>query len=194
MKLALFGYGGHAREVMCQIGESLPCFISDDYYTGQENTYPLSKFDPLEYKIMIAIGDTKHREKVTKLLPKETTYFSFIHPTALIMDKNIKIGDGSFIGAYSILTTNINIGKHSLLNRCVNIGHDCIIGDFFSAMPNSVISGNVTIGSNFYIGNNASVKEGIEIIDNVIVGMNGCVVKNILDPGTYVGVPVKKIK
>ena len=110
MKKALVGYGGHAREVMAQMGVKLPCFVDDEYVTSE--TYPLSKFDPKEYNLMIAIADSKHRYNIIKRLPKETQFFTFIHPTTIIMDNNIDIGEGSFIGAYSILTTNIKIGKH----------------------------------------------------------------------------------
>ena len=150
MKKALVGYGGHAREVMAQMGIKLPCFVDDKYVTSE--TYPLSKFDPKEYNLMIAIADSKHRYNIIKRLPKETQFFTFIHPTAIIMDNNIEIGEGSFIGAYSILTTNIKIGKHAILNRGNHIGHDCRIGDYFSAMPNSVVGGNVTIGNKVYLG------------------------------------------
>jgi hypothetical protein len=31
MKLALFGYGGHAREVACQIAQEITCFVDDEY-------------------------------------------------------------------------------------------------------------------------------------------------------------------
>ena len=40
---ALIGYGGHAREVMCQMGTKLPCFVDDVYVT--EDTLPLSSLD-----------------------------------------------------------------------------------------------------------------------------------------------------
>ena len=69
-----------------------------------------------------------------------------------------------------------------------------VIGDFFSAMAGSVVSGNVLIGDSCYMGNNSSIREKITICEDVIIGMNGCVVKNIDKPGTYVGVPVNKIK
>ena len=36
MKKALVGYGGHAREVMSQMGVKLTCFVDDEYVT--ENT------------------------------------------------------------------------------------------------------------------------------------------------------------
>jgi len=43
------------------------------------------------------------------------------------------------------------------------------------------------------MGNNSSVREKINICDNVTIGLNGGVIKNITEPGTYVGTPVKKI-
>jgi len=92
------------------------------------------------------------------------------------------------------LTTNIKIGKHALLNRGNHVGHDCRIGDYFSAMPNSVIGGNVTIGDNVYMGSCSNIREKIEVCSNVTIGMNSAVVKNIKEPGIYVGVPSKKIK
>ena len=140
----LIGNGGHAREVMAQMGVKLERFV-DDQYVDHE-TSPLSKFDPNIHIVMVAVSNPKDRYDIVQRLPKETKFFTFIHPTTLIMDDNIEIEDGSFIGAYSILTTTITIGKHCILNRGNHIGHDCVIGDFFSAMPGAIISGNVNIG------------------------------------------------
>jgi len=191
MKKALIGYGGHAREVMCQMNTTLPCFVDDEYVV--DGTLPLSMFDPYEYEVMVTIANSKDRYEVTKRLPNVTKYFSWIHPTALIMDNNIEIGDGSFIGANTILTTNIKLGSHTILNRGVQIGHDCIIGNFFSAMPGVIVSGNVTINDFVYMGNNSSIREKIQITKSVIIGMNSAVVKNIENSGVYVGIPSKKI-
>jgi sugar O-acyltransferase (sialic acid O-acetyltransferase NeuD family) len=186
MKKALIGYGGHAKEVMCQMGIKLTCFVDDEYVKHNENTVPLSLFNPKEYVVMIAISDTQVRFDISQKLPKETKYFTFIHPTALIMSE-VEIGEGSFIGAYSILTSNIKIGKHSILNRSNHIGHDCVIGDYFSAMPGSIVSGNVNIGNKVYLGTNSSIKEKLTIIDNVTIGLNTGIVKTIDKSGTYVG-------
>lgn len=192
MERALIGYGGHAREVMYQMGINLPCFVNDNLVC--ENTLPLSSIDVDQYEFMIAIGDSKNRYELIKKLPKNVKFFTFIHPTALIMDKNIEIGIGSFIGAYSILTTNIEIGSHSILNRGCQIGHDSTIGDYLSMMPNSVISGNCNIGNRVYIGTNASIREKISICDDVTIGLNSGVIRDINISGIYGGVPCKKIK
>jgi sugar O-acyltransferase (sialic acid O-acetyltransferase NeuD family) len=191
MKKALFGYGGHAREVMAQMNVKLICFVDDDYVI--EGTRPLSEFNPKKYALMVAVADSKDRYDIVQRLPKETQFFTFIHPTALLME-DVEIGEGSFIGAYSILTTNVKIEKHAILNRGNHIGHDCKIGNYFSAMPGSIVSGNVTIYDLVYMGNNSSIREKLSIHSLSTIGMNSAVVKHIEIPGTYVGCPAIKIK
>jgi sugar O-acyltransferase (sialic acid O-acetyltransferase NeuD family) len=188
---ALIGNGGHAREVMAQMGIKLVRFVDDQYMSN--DTLPLSELDIEKYEVMVAIADPRDRYDTIQRLPKGVRFFTFAHPTALIMD-DVEIGEGSFIGANSILTTNIKIGKHAILNRGNHIGHDCVIGDFFSAMPGSVVSGNVRIYDLVYLGNNSTIKEKLSIHSLTTIGMNGAVVKHIGESGTYVGVPVKKIK
>ena len=192
MKLALFGYGGHAREVAAQIGQPITFFVDDEYVTSK--TKPISEFDPSEYNMMIAVANSRDRYDISERLPKETIYFTYIHPSVLILDDTVEIGIGSFIGANSILTTNIKIGNHAILNRGNHIGHDCEIGNFFSAMPGSIVSGNVKIYDLVYLGTNSSIKEQLSIHSLTTIGLNSGVVKHIQEPGVYVGSPARKIK
>jgi sugar O-acyltransferase (sialic acid O-acetyltransferase NeuD family) len=192
MKKALIGFGGHAREVMAQMGVNLTCFVDDKY--NIKGTKLISQFDPNEFTLMVAVADSKDRFDIIQRLPNETKYFTWVHPTALILGDDIEIGEGSFIGANSILTTNIKIGKHAILNRANHIGHDCSIGDYFSAMPGSIVSGNVIIEDGVYLGTNASIKEKLSICSSTTIGLNAAVVKNIEEPGIYVGVPARKIR
>ena len=191
MKKVLIGNGGHAREVMAQMGVNLLRFVDDQFVDN--NTLPLSQFDPTKHVAMVAVADPKDRYDIVQRLPKETQFFTFIHPTALLMN-DVEIGEGSFIGAYSILTTNVKIEKHAILNRGNHIGHDCKIGNYFSAMPGSIVSGNVTIYDLVYMGNNSSIREKLSIHSLSTIGMNSAVVKHIEIPGTYVGCPAIKIK
>tara|TARA_R100001460_G_scaffold107981_1_gene157848 strand:+ start:416 stop:1000 length:585 start_codon:yes stop_codon:yes gene_type:complete len=187
----LIGKGGHSKEVSISLHSigimNIPCLDENEFIERfKDNLF--------DVEVMVAVGDSNLREQIVSRLPMETQYFSFVHPTACIMDKSIKINDGSFIGPNSILTTQINIGSHVLLLRGNSIGHDCNIGNFLSMMPNSVISGNNNIGDNFYIGTNSSTKEKINICSNVKVGLNSGVVNNLKESGVYGGIPVKKIQ
>ena len=195
-RLALYGAGGHASEVVAQLKSMNykvhKLFVDEPYVKdGYES---IQSFNPEEYLIMIPVSNSQAREKMVNKLPKGTEFFSFIHPTALIMEpETIKWGEGVFIGAYSILTVDIQLGNHAILNRGVHLGHGCRIGDYFSAMPSCVVSGDVKIGDNVYLGTNCSVKEKITICDNVTIGMNSPVHHDILTSGVYVGDNLRKI-
>ena len=194
MRKALIGNGGHAREVQSQMDIELLRFVSDEYWKeGDSKLLPLSKFESNKYVVMIAVANSKDREDIVKQLPINTQYFTFIHSTAQLMSDDIIIGDGSFVGAYSIITCNVEIGKHAILNRGNHIGHDCRIGDYFSAMPGSIISGNVTLGNKVYLGTNSCIREKISICDDVTIGLSTGIVKNITESGVYVGQNVRKL-
>ena len=196
MKKALIGAGGFANEVKAHMGEyDLISFVDDLYYNETDkNTKPLSQFNPNEWEVLIAIGDPTAREELSNRLPIETKYFTFIHPSVLILGTDVEIGEGSVICAGSIITTNCKIGKHTHLNLMSTVGHDCIIGDYMTTAPGVKISGNCNIGKCVYIGTNASIKQKISICDYTVIGLNAGVFKNITEPGVYVGVPSKKIK
>lgn len=199
MKKALIGAGGFAREVywsLPMIERLNAVFFVDDIYWDNLNNLilPLSKFDPNEYEVVVAIGYPKDRFDMVQKLPKETKYFTHIDSSVLILDPNIEIGEGSIICAGSILTTNIKIGKHTHLNLHTTIGHDCEIGDYLTTSPGVKISGNCRIYDCVYIGTNASIKQKISIHSLSTIGMNAAVVKNIENSGVYVGIPAKQIK
>ncbi len=196
MKYAIIGAGGFGREVYHQMRNSYPFstiidfFVDDEYVT--EKTLSLSSLNIDEYKVLVAVGDPIKRSQIVERLPSKTNYHTYIHPSAIICDPSITIGEGSIICAGCILTTNINIGKHAHLNLHTTIGHDCEIGDFFTTAPKVAISGNCKIGDHVYFGTNSCIKEKISICNDVTIGLNAGVVKDINVPGIYVGTPCFK--
>ena len=120
---------------------------------------------------------------------------TYIDKHAIILDRNtVDIGKGSVICAGSILTSNINIGEFSQINLCSTIGHDTKTGSFLTTAPGVHINGESTIGNMNYYGSNTALKNKIRVTDNVIIGMNSNVLKDIDIPGVYVGNPLRKIK
>ena len=192
----LIGAGGFAREIKAHMNNpSMKCFVDDEYYIkgNRDNIHPLSEFDSSKYLALIVIGDPEQRSQMVGKLPHDTVFFNFIHNSAIILGKDVEYGTGIIICAGCILTTNIIIGDHAQLNLKTTIGHDCLIGSYFTTAPGSKISGNCDIGNNVYVGTNASIREKISICSFVTIGLNAGVVKSITEPGTYVGVPSKKI-
>lgn len=195
-ELAIIGAGGFAREVKAAIknNRNIKFFVDDEHQNPNLGILGLSQFDPEKYRVIVAIGDPTDRANMVKKLPLNTKYFTFIDPNANILGEDVEIGEGSIICAGCIVTTNIKLGKHTHLNLLSTIGHDTQIGDFFTTAPGAKISGNCSIGNRVYFGTNASVKQKITICDDVTIGLNSGVVKDIDQKGVYVGLPVKKIK
>ncbi|MDP2423646.1 MAG: acetyltransferase [Bacteroidales bacterium] len=204
-KICIIGAGGFGREVLCclidaiaatnlKIEEIASFMVSDKYLKESKimniEVLPLSTFDPLLYNVVVAIGDPLTRKMVIDRLPCNTKFTTIIHPTAIISEW-AEIGEGSIITAGTIVTCNIKIGKHAQLNLHTTIGHDCIIGDFFTTGPAVNISGNCKIGNYVYFGTDSAVRQGITICNNVTIGMGGIVVKDILEEGVYIGNPLR---
>lgn len=196
LKRALIGSGGFADEIKSHMNDfNMVCFVDDEYFIQNEkNIKPLSQFNPFEYEVLIAIGNPIDRMNVVNKMPENTKYFSFIHNSAQILGNDVEIGEGSVVCAGVIITTNVKVGKHAHLNLLTTIGHDSNIGNFFTTAPGAKISGNCIIGDNVYFGTNSSLKQKIKICNDVTIGLNAGVVKNIEEPGIYIGVPAKKLK
>lgn len=158
------------------------------------NILPISSLDLHNSLVIVGIGDPTDRYNVVNRLSKDINYFSFIHSTARILyEESINIGEGSIICFGSVITCDVNIGKHCHLNLNTTVGHDTIIGDYFTSAPGVNISGNVTIGDRVYMGTNSSIKNRVHVCNDVIIGMGSCVVKDITEPGTYIGLPAKRM-
>lgn len=195
MEKVLIGAGGFAREIRAHMNNfSMKCFVDDKYYKeNNDSILPLSQFDETKYEALVAVGDPGDRFDIIQRLPNTTQYFTFIHPSALILGNDVEIGEGSIICAGVIITTNIKIGRHAHLNLHTTIGHDCTVGDYFTTAPGVNISGNCKIYDCVYVGTNAALRQELTIHSGATIGLNAGVVKHIEDSGVYTGVPAKKL-
>lgn len=197
-KIAVIGNGGIAREIMCRLKRgSYNIFISESFIT-KENRGKIQSLETMDidkYKVLVCIGDSIQRKKVIDSLPRRTEYFTFIDKEAKILDKKtVIIGEGSIITSGVILTTNIHLGKFSLINLHTTIGHDVVTKDFLTTAPGVHISGNTVIGKCVYLATGSVIRNKISVCDNVTVGMNSVVNKDVIEMGIYAGSPATKIK
>ena len=205
-EILISGTGGFSKEVLSLISDlgkydEVAGFIEPDFILAEKNipaeimgkpVIPFSKVNPELHCVSIAIGDSKIRQKTISQLPDGIEFITLIHPTAVISEW-VEIGEGSIICAGTILTCDIQIGKHAQLNLNTTIGHDCKIGDFFTTAPNVNISGDCNIEDHVYFGTATSIKQGVSVKKNTVIGMGAIVTKNLNESGVYVGIPAKKL-
>jgi sugar O-acyltransferase (sialic acid O-acetyltransferase NeuD family) len=165
------------------------------------NGYPIlgsfdwfSKKNIKEIQAICAVGENASRKKVVKKAKSVGLKFaSAIHPTVVMTDF-VTLGEGIVICAGCILTNQITIGNHTIINLDVTIGHDTIIEDFCTLSPGVHISGRNRIREGVSIGTGAVTIQGITIGRWSIIGAGAVVVKDIPDKVVAVGIPAKPIK
>ena len=143
-----------------------------------------------------AIGSARVREKIiTKLgeLLAEPHYATLIDPTVQMSDR-VEIGEGSMICAGNIITVDITLGKHTIINLDCTVGHDAVVGDFVTFYPSVNLSGITTVGACTELGTGSHIIQGIHIGSHSVIGAGAVVVKDIPDKCTAVGAPAKPIK
>jgi len=207
--LVIVGAGGLGREVAWMVERinqvnpkwNLLGFIDDSEKLKGSivNGYPVlgstewlnkNKFNNLF--AVCAIGASKVRKAVVSRL-ENVKFATLIDPMALISDK-VKIGEGSIICANSVLTVDITIGLHNIINIDCTIGHDAILQDFVTLYPSVNISGNTFIGECVEMGTGSQIIQGVKVGEDTIVGAGAVIVKDLPRKCTAVGVPAKPIK
>jgi len=211
-QIAIFGSGGFGREVAMlieQINEKKTewefiGFYDDGIEKGKIiNGFPVlgginelnEWVEPLS--LVFAIGNPITKKSIIEKVQNKDNvdYPTLVHPNVLIGDLKFNdIGEGCIITAGNILTVNLAIGKHVILNLACTVGHDSIIGDYSSFMPSVNISGEVNIGQCVYVGTGAKIINQLEIGKETIVGAGAVVSKSLPEKCTAVGIPAKPIK
>jgi len=142
--------------------------------------------------IFVAIGNNATREKIQERLKnKGASIPILIHPNVVIGEQ-VEIGAGTAVMAGVIINCCTKIGEGCIINTGATIDHDNLIDDYVHISPGVRTAGTVKIGKRAWLGIGCVVSNNVSIIDGCIIGAGAVVVKDITEPGTYVGVPAKK--
>lgn len=209
--LIIFGASGFGREVAWtveRINARIPTWNligfmdDDDSIQGKTiNGYNvLGKASDIEkYRnvyFVVAVGASKLRKKIVenlKAINPEIKFGTIIDPSVEMSDF-VVIGEGTIICAHSIITVNISIGRHTIINLDCTIGHDAVLQDFVTLYPSVNVSGLTNIGHAVELGTGMQIIQGKTVGDYSIVGAGAVIVKDIPAKCTAVGSPAKPIK
>lgn len=202
-RLLIIGASGHGKvlaDIALKNGYRDIYFIDDDTSITSLGEYAVIgtfetvfSFDINEYDVIVGIGNASVRRRMQKRL-EESNYkvVSLIHPTAVIAH-DVKIGSGTAVMAGAIINPGSIIGKGCIINTSASVDHDNIIGDFVHISVAAHTAGTVTVGNNTWVGIGAAVINNINVTSDVMIGAGAVVVKDIIESGTYIGVPAVKI-
>ncbi|WP_079506596.1 acetyltransferase [Mesobacillus jeotgali] len=206
--IVIIGAGGFGREVAWLIEEinkvkhewNIFGFVDDnDNIHGTEIFgYPvvgdIEWLRGQELHVVNAIGDPLiKKDVINRMIGSKNKYPVLIHPS-VIYSNSVIFGEGSIICPGTILTVDIQIGKHVIINIDSTIGHDAVIGDYTTILPSVNVSGYVETKECVSVGTGSAIIQGITIGENTIIGAGSVVVKDLPANCTAVGGPAKPIK
>ena len=98
------------------------------------------------------------------------------------------------ICAGNILTVNVTIGKHVLLNLDCTVGHDSVLEDYVSVGPGCHLSGYTKLRRGCYLGTGVVTIEKTQVGESSAIGAGAVVIRNIPPNVTAVGIPAKTLE
>ncbi|GAB3669241.1 hypothetical protein GCM10028791_44220 [Echinicola sediminis] len=162
-------------------------------YLGNDDNAK-AQFAGLKDKNVVLVPDEpKIREKLHKFYRDIGYKFCHLISPNSYLSPSAILKEGVMVQSFVNISCNVKVGGFVRLNTYCNVMHDVEIGDYTTIAPNAVVLGNVKIGKCCYIGANATILPGLIVCSNTVVGAGAVVTKNITEPGTYVGVPAKRV-
>ena len=199
--LLVFGAGGHGRVVAdaARVKHQWKVVVASDRKLADHQTELLpgvrllsaDAARALNTSVHIAIGNNSFRQKEAGFWGHERLA-SVVHQQAVVSVFS-DVGPGSFIAALAIVGPLARVGMGVIVNHGAVVDHDVEVGAFSHIAPNASLGGHVKLGQRVLIGSGAVVLPSIVIGDDVTVGAGSVVNENLLEPGTYVGIPARKV-
>jgi len=148
-----------------------------------------------EIYVTCPVGSSKGRRSMYQSLEqyKNVKCATLIDPSVIIGNTST-IGEGSIICYGARITINVSIGKGVAINTGSSVGHDSELSDYCTLFTNVMVSGTAKIGENSEIGSGAFILEYVTVGKDIVVAPLSSVLKDIIDPGVYVGNPARRIK
>ena len=197
-RLIIIGAGGHGKviaDAALKNGYTNICCV-DDSATGDVMGFPIigttadvECLNDGNTDFVIGIGNNAIRKTIAEIY--NVNWVSIVHPSAQI-GFDAEIGKGTVVMANAVVNVCAKIGEHCIINTGAIVEHDNVIENYAHISPNVALGGTVRIGSLTHVGIGATVKNNTEICSDCTIGAGAVVVKNIKEPGTYVGVPIRK--
>lgn len=208
MRILILGAGDHAQVVADSLVESsrrgqdieVVGYLDDDTTLHGDKCLGLPVLGSISQRrefehdaLIIAIGENSVRARIFRELEKENVQFiNAVHPSA-VLAPDVKLGVGVMIMAGVVVNTGAVIGDNTILNTSCSVDHHGRIGRHVHLAPGVHLGGRVTVGEGTLVGIGAVISPGRRIGDWSTIGAGSCVISDIPEGVTAVGVPARTI-
>lgn len=198
--LIIYGCGGHARsvaDVALHNAKSTILFV-DPNAKPDEKSLTLDVLpslpDHYPFDVIVGIGDNNKRALAFDMLRKLNINIITLLSKDAYIGKEVKLEEGIFVARAVHIGPKAHISANTLLNTHAIIEHDVTIGRHCHISVNATVAGFSYLDDYVMVGAGATIIDKIQVCANVVIGAGAVVTENITEPGTYVGVPARKVR
>lgn len=198
--LLILGAGGHARSVadaaLATKHWDSVAFLDDNPQNNMPLGFPILGGLDLVPKLrkrydgaFVAWGNNILRmEWIDRLDAMGFDLPCVIHPHSCVSHFAV-LGKGCVVMAGAVINVEARVGRGCILNTGCTVDHNCVLGNGVHLSPGVHVGGDTTIGARTWVCVGASIGSQRSISGDCIIAAGSAVVKDILEPGLYAGVP-----
>lgn len=205
--LIIIGAGGMGRTMYDMARESIGYgtefdikgYIDDNVLAlNAFQNYPpmlgtIAGYQPQQDDVFIcSIGGQSRRPCMESIIKRGGEFLTMIHNTARI-GTNVRIGEGTIIGAFSSIGADACVGKYNLIQSYTVVGHDVRIGNWNRIDTHVTIVGGVIVQNEIDIYSAAVLNHNVVVEDNAHVAACSFVIRKVKSGTTVVGNPAKRL-
>jgi sugar O-acyltransferase (sialic acid O-acetyltransferase NeuD family) len=172
------------RNIM-SINHDINILHPDDFFKG--NYQAGTKF-----MVTVTLDRELRKKLMTELDQQKLPRASYIHPSAIV-DSTAVVEDGTFVGPFSSVFFQAQVGKDCIIGPYSMISHRSALGAGSIVHPGVIVAGSTKIGEHCLLNLRSTVIDKLEICNDVIIGAGSLITKDITVSGNYVGSPARKI-
>ena len=196
--VVFLGAGGHAQvclDVFTSFGRDVigyvapaPCDLGLPHL-GTDDT----STDVLHSGVdaFVAVGDNRRRIGIIRRLLEMGISVASCASSSSVVSTSVRLGRGTVVMPGAVVNAGTSLGDGVVVNTSASIDHDGRVGDGAHIGPGSHLAGRVNVGEGAFLGIGTLVIPDRTIGPWVTTGAGTVVVADLLDAGTYSGVPAR---
>ncbi|MGM0914229.1 MAG: acetyltransferase [Pseudomonadota bacterium] len=204
--LVIVGASGWGKEVAWlakRANFEVKGFLDDDPCLQEKSFYNLPVLGHVQdwpsfpyCQLLVAIAAPRVRKRVVEQIKRcgSPRFATLIDPDASVDAELTKLGEGSVVCAGTVVTADVKIGEHVIINKLCSVGHDVVLESFSTLAPKVMLGGHVHIHAGAEVGASSAVRQGVEIGTGAMVGMGSLVLKDIEPNCLIVGSPAATLR
>ena len=196
--VVFLGAGGHARvclDVFRSVGRDVIGYVAPEPcdlelpHLGTDDTSTEVLHPGVE--AFVAVGNNRVRIGILRRLLELGISVASCASGYSILSASVRLGRGTVVMPGAVVNAGTLLGDGVVVNTSASIDHDGRVGDGAHIGPGCHLAGRVDVGEGAFLGIGTLVIPDRTIGPWVTTGAGAVVVADLLDAGTYSGVPAR---